>query len=258
METLEQGLHSGWLSTYVQQVRPGVDAWFLADRPANRGLRIHALQMTAVSSDSVATLLDELDRSETAPVYAISDLLEGLSVEKQRKLFESRGFSYRALVEMESEGRPPSAQDPKDSDFRPFLPQDRDAFVSLYTRAYNEPEGDYWLFHSPDVKTDASVFLDQFISETGTWANRFVAEASLVGEIAGRMIGNVIVERSSSGAIHVSGLMVDPDYQQQGIGGALLRCAGQWAFKRCHHPRDFVRPTGFGPRPSDGRVRPAS
>jgi len=225
MESLEQGLQSGWLSTYVQQVRPGVDAWLLVDRPANRGLRIHALQLTEFHPEAVAALVDALDRSETGPVYAISDLLQDTSIEDQRKLFESRGFSYRALVEMESEGRPPSTEDPMDSDFRPFSPQDRDAFVSLYSRVYSEPEGDYWLFHSPDVKTDASVFLDQFISDSGSWANRFVAEASLVREIAGRMIGNVIVERSSSSVIHVSGLMVDPDYQRQGIGRSLLRCA---------------------------------
>jgi ribosomal protein S18 acetylase RimI-like enzyme len=225
MESLEQGLQTGWLSTYVREVRPGVDAWFLADRPAGRGLRIHALQLTESHPEAVATLVDALDRSESGPVYAISDLLQEISIEDQRKLFESRGFSYRALVEMESEGRVPFEKSPNDFDFRLFVPQDRDAFVSLYSRVYSEPEGDYWLFHSPDVGTDASVFLDQFISETDTWANRFVAEASLVREIAGRMIGNVIVERSSSGVIHVSGLMVDPDYQRQGIGRALLRCA---------------------------------
>lgn len=225
METLEQGLQSGWLFPYVWEVRPRLDAWFLADRPSNRGLRIHALQMTEHSSDSVATLLDQLDQSETQPVYAISDLLEGIGVEEQHELFEPRGFSYRALVEMKSEWRSSSDERPSGFDFRPFVPGDRDAFVSLYSRVYREPEGDYWLLHSPDVKSDASVFLGQFLTDQGEWTSRLIARASLVHEIDGHMVGNVILNLSRSGDFHVAGLMVDPDLQRKGIGRSLLRSA---------------------------------
>ncbi len=225
MESLEQGLQSGWLSTYVQQVHPGVDAWFLADRPANRGLRVHALQLTKFQPDTVATLVAALDRSENGPVYAISDLLEGTGVEEQRRLFEPRGFTYRALVEMESEGSFTANERPSEFDFRRFVPGDRDAFVSLYSRAYSEPEGDYWLLHSPDVKTDASVFLGQFLTEHGEWTARLVAEASLVHEVEGRMLGNVIVNQLRSGGPHVAGLTVDPEFQRRGIGKTLLRLA---------------------------------
>ncbi|MFZ1022722.1 MAG: GNAT family N-acetyltransferase [Thermoplasmata archaeon] len=225
IDGLRRGLQSGWLTQRRWANQTGDVAWAILDRSSDRGARIHALQFDRSSKDSLRNWTELIDRSDVGPIYAVVDLLEGLDEELQRRIFEPRGFRERRMIRMvwAAGSSPPKRR--KNDQFRDFVPEDWPAFASLYQRVYDEPQGDYWLQPSANVQADAGTFFDQFIDPTGSWSPRVIRGASLVFEVEGKMVGNLLASRSESGTCHISGLMVDPEYRSRGIGTALLERA---------------------------------
>jgi ribosomal protein S18 acetylase RimI-like enzyme len=220
--SLSRQLSSGWLfSLSLPESSPG-EILALADRASGRGLRIHAIQVSRPSSDRLNDFLLGVDRSSNGPLLAVSDLLEGISADAQKRLFEGRGFWHREMILMELGERASLPPVPKEHRFRPLVPGDRAGFVSSYARVYAEPQGDYWLDPSADVEADARKFFDQFLEPSGTWNEKIIRDASLVYEADGRVVGSVLVGRTRAGQPHVFGLEVDPAFQRRGIGRALL------------------------------------
>lgn len=97
----------------------------------------------------------------------------------------------------------------------------------------------------------------------------YVAEMALVAELAGAVVGHVMIsgatlrsESASTSIVILSPLAVHPDHQSIGIGGALVRAALEVADERGHpfvvlegSPRYYPR-FGFEPAATYGMVLP--
>jgi ribosomal protein S18 acetylase RimI-like enzyme len=225
LESLQRGLRDGWLTQRTWANASGDVAWAALDHASDRGIRIHALQFGRPSENSLREWMEELDRSDVGPIYAVVGLLEGLEAGEQARVFEQREFRARLMMRMGWEGKAPPLSRPKEVRFREFVPGDRAEFAKLYGRVYDEPQGIYWLQPAPDVPADACAFFDHFVDSAGRWSPRVIRRASLVYEVDGQMVGNVMTSRNDSGICQISGLMVDPDYRNRGIGSELVQCA---------------------------------
>ncbi len=221
-EALMRQREAGWLVPILWTApnRHAVLAW--VERSSNRGLRVHGIRPTCSSPDLLAERLDALDRSKDGPVDAVCGLMEDIRPDRQALVFEPRGFRYRLLVEMELPAGTRLPSVPEGLRLRLLAPEDRDAFVSLYARAYVEPWGPYWLEPSPNVEADGRMFFDRFISPSGEWNSSLIRKGTLAYGEGARMTGSVVMGRDNSGRPYLAGLMVDPAFQWRGIGRALL------------------------------------
>jgi GNAT superfamily N-acetyltransferase len=221
VDGLIREFQSGWLAERSWTDSAGHLAWGLLERSSARGVRVHALHFERANAQSLGDWFDVVQRSDDGPVYAVTDLLEGLDQAEQQRIFSGRGLGHRRMIRMELTEDSPRPRLSTIDRFRTFVPEDWPAFASLYRRVYDEPQGDYWLQPAPDVEADASVFFRQFLDPTGAWSPRVVRAGSVVYEADGRMVGNVLLARRDPETCHISGLMVDPEYRGRGVGTAL-------------------------------------
>lgn len=220
--SLRRELATGWLfPVRVGEIGPD-RIWALGDRSSTQGVRIHALQMRHPDPAVLAAFLDSPDWGRTGPLYAVTDLLEGIDEVAQSQLFRPRGFTRRAMVALEllRVTSPPLAWG--GVTLRALVPGDRDEFVRLHARVYREPPGDYWLSPSPSVEADAQSFFDQFLESGGGWSPKFLSGGSLACESDRRMVGTIVAGRTRQGTAHIYSLVVDPACQRRGIGRELI------------------------------------
>ena len=225
---LKRGLADGWLFPVRLAESSTESVWCVADRSSPRGVRVHALQLRESTPRSLEAVLDDSVWSTDRPLFAMTDLVEGVSEKLQTRLLGARGFWHRAMVRIELPDGAAVRRVPSHPGFRHALPSDRDLFVSHYRRVYREPQGDYWLSPSPTVEVDAQRFFDQFLDSPSTWNRKIATNGSIVLVAEGRMIGSVFAGWTRDGAAHVFGLAVDPDRQRAGIGRALLLESLHW------------------------------
>jgi GNAT superfamily N-acetyltransferase len=233
-EALIRERRTGWLRPLIWTSPTGTLGLALAEQSA-RGLRVHALQFADPSAERLDQWLGAFERSG-GPCQSVCDLIEGIGPNEQARLFESRGFRHRILVELDLPEDVALPTPSEELPLRPLRPSDREAFVELYARVYSEPFAVYWVIPSPGADAEARLFFDQFVNSNGEWNDSVIRDASWVHEREDRMIGNVIVGRRDSGEPYVAGLAVDPEFQRRGIGRMLLLRALRAARDAAHGP----------------------
>ncbi|MGA7924274.1 MAG: GNAT family N-acetyltransferase [Thermoplasmata archaeon] len=221
-KSLFQQTERGWLYSLVWRPTAG-DALGLAfaqDTPS--GSRIHGVWVEPADSRSLARFLHDFEREMGRPVVVITDVLPGMELADQVSFFEERGYWHRAKVLMRREMRRGVLSPPGSSEIRPLLRSDIPELVTLYSRAYHERPGEFWVWTAPDPVADAELTWRSLLDPSGEWVPNHRAEASFVWVANKKVVGAVAVEDRPSGVPYISDLIVDPEHHRHGIGRRLM------------------------------------
>ena len=102
---------------------------------------------------------------------------------------------------------------------------DLEQVVGLYVRAYAERPGEFWTSGRPDNWANARDDVMSHIDSRGEWSTNFLADASVVWDAGGRVVGAVLVEENRKDHPFVEDAIVEPEFQRRGIGRALMEAA---------------------------------
>ncbi len=189
------------------------------------GIRLFGVWVSAPAATSVPALLEDLSREREKPIDIVTDLIAGFSRGEQRAWFLPKGYWHRAKVLLRRPGALPPPPSPNRTEIRPIRPEDFDALVDVYARAYTERPGEFWVISAPLPVEDAGRSLSAHLASGGAWDPHFSPGASFVWDRAGVLLGAVLVEQGPSGSAYVSDLIVEPTVHRHGIGRALLERA---------------------------------
>ncbi len=108
---------------------------------------------------------------------------------------------------------------------RSIRTEDLGVVVGIYVRAYADRPGEFWTWGRPDNWENARADVMSHIDAEGKWKPNFLAEASVVWDDRGRVVGAVLVEENRKDQPWVEDAIVEPEYQRRGIGRALMEAA---------------------------------
>lgn len=214
----------GWLRLSVWRSTSRTRQALAFTNRVPKGLQVHGLHFDPAGADTFTEFLSDVEGQGEGPLYAMTDVLPGIAPEDQPPVLGPMGFWHRAKVLMRRGpglGAPSHADSPEGA-LRRIQSTDLEALVTLYTRAYAERPGEFWVWSSPDPTADARDYLSQYFRPDGTWTSEFVPEASAVWQSHAEVVGCVLVDANPARGPGVANLMVDPRHQRRGIGRRLI------------------------------------
>lgn len=224
-EAIQREVQLGYLQEAVWRPDGVTAAGLATSLRLHEGLRVIGLWTEARGPDPVFAMLEDLSESAHTPIVSVTDLLPGLSDDRQALEFGARGFWHRAKVQMR---RPAGLVAPEHEDrpeLRAIRPADLPAVVGVYVRAYSDRPGEFWTWGMPHAENEAEQDVFSHRGANDGWSNDFLPQSSFVWESEGRVVGAILMSRTEGSWPHVDDLIVEPSHHRHGIGRALLRRA---------------------------------
>jgi ribosomal protein S18 acetylase RimI-like enzyme len=169
--------------------------------------------------------MDDIEHEFDSPLASVTDVLPRISPNDQALVFGARGFWHREKVVMRRGPEKPAGIRFTPSEVRTIRESDLEAVVGIYVRAYSERPGEFWTWGRPDNWANARDDVMSHIDSHGKWSPNFLADASVVWDAGGRVVGAVLVEENQRDHPFVEDAIVEPEFHRRGIGRALMSAA---------------------------------
>ncbi len=154
------------------------------------------------------------------PVFALTDLLAGLSPEEVRPLLQEMGYVHFEHVDtVFPSGKPlPPVPTTGHWSFRSIAPSDEAVLVEISCRAYAGYE-EQLMWPTLDLRRD---LMDYVRDSLSGGEEKLILGASLLAFAGEVPVGYILSCLPSNGNPYVASVQVDPAFQGQGVGRALL------------------------------------
>lgn len=187
--------------------------------------RVHGVWLEPANTLTLGEMMDDIEHEFDSPLGSITDVLPRIGPTAQALVFGRRGFWHREKILMRRGAEKPAGIGFVPPEVRAIRPTDLEAVVGIYVRAYADRPGEFWTWGRPDNWANARDDVMSHIDSNGKWSPNFLADASVVWDAGGQVVGAVLVVESPTDQPYVEDAIVEPELHRRGIGRALMSAA---------------------------------